>query len=315
MIHTLAFQFEAEKSFLILDQSLLPKQKQFIKIEHPQDIIDAIKKLKVRGANLIGITAGLALAQYALKHPKAKDFHVLAKKLCEARPTAIHLSQVVNQILKQSTPQKKLAQAIAYYKKDQKDCEQMALNARSLINQGDGILTYCNTGTLATSGKGTALGVIRQAFYDKKNPHVFVCETRPLNQGSRLTFWELNEEKIPCTLICDNMLAHLICQKKVQMAFVGADRISANGDTANKIGTYNLAVICHHFKLPFYVVAATSTIDSTIAKGENIPIEQRCPKEVSPYWAGVQASIDNPAFDITPKKLITAIITEKEISY
>lgn len=313
MIQTLAFKFQAKKNFLLLDQTLLPEKKEFIKIEHPREMISAIKKMQVRGANLIGITAGFSLAQYSLKNPQAKDLDLWAKKLMEARPTAIHLSKAIQQIRKQKTNEGKLNQAIAFYEEDKKACEQMAKLSKEFVKKGEGIITYCNTGALATGGMGTALGVIKQSFYDKKQNQTYVCETRPLGQGSKLTFWELNQEKIPCTLICDNMLADLMSQNKIQKAFVGADRISANGDTANKIGTYNLALICRHFKIPFYVVAPSQTIDKNINTGDEIPIEKRPTKEVSPYWAKAEASIWNPAFDVTPKELITAIITEKEI--
>ena len=313
MIQTLAFKFRPKKDFFILDQSLLPEKKEFLKIENPKQMALAIKNLKVRGANLIGITAGFSLAQYAFKNPKTKHLNSLAKMLIQARPTAVHLSKAIERIMKQKTVEEKLNQAINFYEEDKKACKQIARLSKPLIKKGDGLLTYCNTGSLATGGIGTALGVIKQAFKDNKQIHVYACETRPVNQGSRLTFWELREEKIPATLICDNMLAPLMSEKKIQKAFVGADRISANRDTANKIGTYNLALICRHFKVPFYVVAPTSTIDKTLKSGKEIPIEQRDPKEISSYWAKGKADIWNPSFDITPKELITGIITEKEI--
>lgn len=313
MIQSLAFKFHPQKDFFILDQTLLPGKKEFIKIENPEQMASAIKSLKVRGANLIGITAGFSLAQYALKNPTAKDLTIQAEILKIARPTAVHLSKAIDLILKQQTPQEKLNQAINFYEEDKKACEQMAKLSKPLIEKGDGLLTYCNAGSLATGGEGTALGIIKQAFKDNKQIYVYACETRPVNQGSRLTFWELQEEQIPSTLICDNMLASLMSKQKIQKAFVGADRISANGDTANKIGTYNLALICRHFKVPFYVAAPTSTIDSTLKSGEDIPIEQRDPTEISSYWAKNKADIWNPSFDITPKELITGIITEKEI--
>ena len=275
----------------------------------------AIKNLKVRGANLIGITAGFSLAQYALKNPKAKDLKKQAKLLKSSRPTAFPIFKVLDRLLKQKTAEGKLQQAIQFYEEDKKACDQMALLARPLIKKEEGLVTYCNTGSLATGGAGTALGAIKQAFKDKKQIHVYACETRPIQQGSRLTFWELQKEKIPATLICDNMLADLMSKKKIQKAFVGADRISANGDTANKIGTYNLALICRHFKIPFYVMAPSSTIDKKLRSGKHIPIEQRKPKEISPYWAKRKSSIWNPSFDITPKKLITALITEKGIQF
>lgn len=313
MIKTPAFLLEKTKDFLILDQSLLPDKKEFVKIKNPEDMTKAIKKLQVRGANLIGISAGFALAQYALTNPAQEDLNFWAKKLSKARPTARHLSLAVDRIMSKKNPEDKWLEAVKIFEEDQKLCEKLAQNGKDLISSKENILTYCNTGSLATGGIGTALGVIRQAFYDKKNIHVYVPETRPLDQGSRLTFWELSEEKIPCTLLCDNMLAELISNQKIGKAFVGADRISQNGDTANKIGTYSLAILCHHFQIPFYVVAPSSTIDKSLPTGESIKIEQRNPLEVSNYWGGKEASIRNPAFDVTPRKLITGIITEKGI--
>lgn len=313
MIQTPAFKFYPKKKLLVLDQSLLPEKKKFIKIENPKQMARAIQKLQVRGANLIGILAGFSLAQYALKNPKIKNLNSMAKILKNSRPTAVHLSQAVDLIIQQKTPEEKIHKAIAHYNEDQKACEQIAKLSRPLIKSGDGILTYCNTGSLATGGIGTALGIIKQAFRDKKKIHIYTCETRPINQGSRLTFWELKQENIPSTLICDNMLADLMSKKKIHKAFVGADRISANGDTANKIGTYNLAVICRHFQIPFFVAAPSSTFDKSLPEGKHIPIEQRKTKEVSAYWSKNKAKIWNPAFDITPKELISGIITEKEI--
>ena len=313
MIQTLAFKFRPKKDLFILNQTLLPEEKEFLKIEDPKQMALAIKSLKVRGANLIGITAGFSLAQYAFKNPRAKDLIKQAEILKTARPTAVHLSKAVELVLKQKTPEEKLHQAIAFYEADKKACEQMAELSRPLIKKGDGILTYCNAGSLATGGIGTALGIIKQAFKDNKQIYVYACETRPVNQGSRLTFWELQEENIPSALICDNMLASLMSEGKVQKVFVGADRISANGDTANKIGTYNLALISRHFKIPFYVAAPISTFDKTLLSGREILIEKREPKEISSYWATTGADIWNPSFDITPKEFITGIITEKEI--
>ena len=310
-IKTPAFKFRPIKDLLILDQTLLPEKKVFISIENTKQMTQAIKELKVRGANLIGVTAGFSLAQYAFKNPKAKNLRALARQLSLARPTAVHLAQAVQKIMKQKSPEEKLNQAIALYEEDKKACELMAKKAAPLIKNGDGILTYCNTGCLATAGIGTALGIIKQAFKDNKTIHVYSCETRPLNQGARLTFWELQQEKIPCSLICDNMIAYLMSQKKIQKVFVGADRISKNGDTANKIGTYNLAVISRHFKVPFYVAAPTSTIDSQLKAGKKIPIEQRAGKEISTYWNKQKTNIINPSFDVTPRRLITKIITEK----
>ena len=313
MIKTLAFRFRPKKDFFILDQSLLPEKEKWIEIKNPRQMAKAIQDMKVRGANLIGITAGFSLAQYAFKNPKAKNLELLAKQLMTARPTAVHLSQAVAKIMNQDSPADKLKQALEIYLSDKKACSAIGETARPLIKQGDGILTYCNTGSLATGGEGTALAVIKQAFKDDKNIKVYVSETRPFNQGSRLTFWELEKEKIPCHLICDNMTAFLLSQKKVQKVFVGADRISQNGDTANKIGTYNLAVVCAYFKVPFYVAAPCQSIDPLIKKGSSIPIEFRDGKEISPYWSRKKSSLLNPSFDITPRKLIQGIVTEKGI--
>ena len=310
-IKTLAFKFRPKKDFFILDQTLLPEKKCYIPIQNTKQMTSAIKKLQVRGANLIGITAGFSLAQYAFKNPRAKNLNSLAHQLSLARPTAIHLSRAIQKIMKHKTPIEKLNQAIALYEEDKKACNLIAKQSSSFIKNGDGILTYCNTGCLATAEPGTALGLIKHAFKDNKKIHVYACETRPLNQGSRLTFWELKQEKIPCSLICDNMVAYLMSQKKIQKVFVGADRISKNGDTANKIGTYSLAILSHHFKIPFYVVSPTSTIDKQLKSGEKISIEQRAGKEISFYWNKQKANIINPSFDITPNSLITKIITEK----
>lgn len=310
-IKTLAFRFDPKKNFYLLDQTLLPEKRLFLKIESPLQMSQAIRQMKTRGANLIGITAGFSLAQYAFKNPQTRKLKAMAQLLRESRPTAIHLFKAMDKIMREKTPLAKLEQALQIYEEDKKACSMMAQKAQSFIQKGDQILTYCNTGSLATGGIGTALGAIKKAHYDKKNIHVFVCETRPFKQGSRLTFWELQQKKIPCTLICDNMLAHLMSQKKINKAFVGADRISKMGATINKIGTYNMALICKHFKIPFFVVAPFQTIDKKLKKGSLAPIEQRDPSEVSPYWTQKGAKIWNPSFDITPREFITQIITEK----
>ena len=311
-VETLAIKYRPEKELLILDQSLLPEKIQWIPISHPEDMFSVIKNLKVRGANLIGISAAFSLAEYALKESSEAKIKQAGERLKSARPTAIHLFSAVDRILAQTTAAKRLETALSIYEEDKKACEQIAQRAKSLIHSGDQILTYCNAGSLATGGEGTALGVIKQAHRDKKNIHVYVCETRPVNQGSRLTFWELQKEQVPCTLICDNMAAGLMAQKKVDKVFLGADRISKKGDVANKTGTLSLAVIAKHFKTPFYVVAPESTFDRNCLSGQNIPIEQRNAEEISPFWAD-KGTIYNPSFDVTPSDLITGIITEKGI--
>lgn len=311
-VETLAIKYRPAKELLILDQSLLPEEVHWVPISHPEDMHSAIKDLKVRGANLIGISAAFSLAEYALTKPSETEIHKAGDKLKTARPTAIHLFSAVDRVLKETTATKRLEAAMSIYEEDKKACDQIAQRAEPLIQSGDQILTYCNAGSLATGGEGTALGVIKKAHKDNKNIHVYVCETRPVNQGSRLTFWELQKEQIPCTLICDNMIAGLMAQKKVDKAFVGADRISLKGDVANKTGTLSLAVVAQHFTVPFYVVAPESTFDRKCLSGQDIPIEQRSAQEISPFWAD-KAAIYNPSFDVTPSALITAIITEKEI--
>ena len=311
-VETLAIKYQPGKKLLILDQSLLPEETKWIPISHPEDMYSVIKNLKVRGANLIGISAAFSLAEYALKESSEIKIQQAGKRLKSARPTAIHLFSAVDRILAKTTADDRLETALKIYEEDKKACEQIAQRAESLIHSGDQILTYCNAGSLATGGEGTSLGVIKQAHKDKKNIHVYVCETRPVLQGSRLTFWELQKEKIPCTLICDNMAAGLMAQKKVDKVFLGADRISKGGDVANKTGTLSLAVASKHFKVPFYVVAPESAFDKQCLSGQDIPIEQRNAEEISPFWAN-KGNIYNPSFDVTPSSLITGIVTEKGI--
>ena len=312
-IETPAIKYRPTKELSVLDQSLLPEKVQWMAVSDPEEMRSAIQNLKVRGANLIGVSAGFSLAEYALKTSSEEKIQKAGERLKSARPTAVHLFSAVNRILAGTTAKQRLSIALEIYEEDRKACCLIAENARDLIRPGDRILTYCNTGSLATGGEGTALGVIKQAHRDRKNISVFVCETRPVDQGSRLTFWELTREKIPCTLICDNMSAALMAQNKIDRVFVGADRISQNRDVANKIGTLNLAVTARYFKVPFYVAAPAVTFDGNRPSGRDIPIEQRNPEEVSPFWADRGGAVFNPAFDITPFSLITAIVTEKGI--
>ena len=296
-----------------MDQTLLPEQKKFIKIEDPFQMAQAIKDLKVRGANIIGISAGLSLADFALKNPDSKLFQEAARTLKTARPTAVHLTRAVDRLLGFSSPKDKLKEAYRIWKEDKEACERMASIGEKRIASGEGVLTFCNAGALATGGEGTALGIIKAAYKNKKQIHVYVCETRPVLQGARLTFWELQEEGIPSTLLCDNMVAALMAEGKIQKVITGADRVSRNCDVANKTGTFSLAVLSHHFQIPFYVAAPSSTFDEKCPTGKEIPIEQRNPEEVSPFWSSKKTSIHNPAFDVTPFSLISGIITEETI--
>lgn len=312
-IDILPLKYTPGKELLILDQTFLPEQKKFIKIEDPFRMAEAIQSLKVRGANIIGISAGLSLADFALKEPDSVLFQKAAGALKTARPTAVHLAKAVDHLLSFSSPEDRLKEAYRIWEEDKKACEKMASIGEKLILSGEGVLTFCNAGALATGGPGTALGIIKAAYKNKGPIHVYVCETRPVMQGARLTFWELEEEGIPCTLLCDNMAAALMAERKIQKVITGADRVSQNRDVANKTGTLSLAVLSHHFQIPFYVAAPSSTFDEECPTGREIPIEQRNPEEVSPFWSSKKTSIHNPAFDITPFSLISGIVTEKEI--
>lgn len=311
----LALRWSVEK-FEILDQSLLPHEEVWEVIENCDQMIVAIKALKVRGAPLIGVAAALSLAQSALKGKKTTQLLEEAQMLYEARPTAVNLMNCVDRmkIVIKNNPDNIIQTAIDIFNEDVKLCDQIAQNGADLIQDGDQILTHCNTGGLATAGVGTALGIIRLAQSQGKKIHVYVDETRPLLQGARLTAWELQKLKIPMTLIADNMAAHLMSLKKINKIFVGSDRIAANGDFANKIGTYSVAIHAHYHQIPFYVAAPFTTVDCNCESGKNIPIEQRQPEEVLGYkttWAPRNTPVYNPAFDVTPHKLVSGWVMDK----
>ncbi len=308
----------------ILDQQLLPLVQKWIAIDNPEEMILVIQSLKVRGAPLIGVAAALSLADwYQNTKPTRNVFLAQAQRMRDARPTAINLMNAVDRIIK--VPESEIfATAIHLFNEDVKLCEQMSLCASEMIASGDGVLTHCNTGGLATVGIGTALGAISKAWEQKKQIHVYVDETRPLLQGGRLTTWELEQMQIPHTLICDNMAGYLMSQGKIQKTFVGTDRIAMNGDFANKVGTYSVAVLCHYHKIPFYVVAPSTTVDKNCSSGKEIPIEQRKPFEVrgvegsfngafsAVQWAPETSPVYNPAFDVTPVDLVTGIIIDDQ---
>ena len=329
--------------FEIIDQTLLPSIEQYIKIDNYREMVEAIKNMQVRGAPAIGI-AGMSACYLACK--EFQHDHRFSYKMFQAiseieacRPTAVSLSLSTRQVksdLKyeivhdirsdQNFTQSdlannfvaqisKLVDELMAYELDA--CEKMAENGLKYIPENyTSFLTHCNTGSLATYGRGTALGVLKKINENRKI-ELFVDETRPLFQGSRLTAWECNKSDICCTLITDNMVARTIQSKNVQAIIVGADRIAANGDTANKIGTFNLAIIAKHFGIPFYVVAPETTIDENYRTGENIIIEERASDEVTRIKginvAPANSKAFNPAFDVTPAGLITAIITDKRV--
>lgn len=310
-------------SLRILDQTLLPHEEKWITIETNDQMIEAIKALRVRGAPLIGVTAGLMIAKLAVEKSTLPDLLKQARALYEARPTAVNLMICVDRMVKQIKENFGLKiiidLAVQIFNEDVSLCEKMATNGAELITDGDQILTHCNTGGLATAGVGTALGVIRKAHEQGKKIHVYIDETRPLLQGGRLTAWELQKLNIPCTLITDNMAAHLMSLKKITKAIVGSDRIAVNGDFANKIGTYSVAVNCFYHKIPFYVAAPYTTVDTNCKNGSEIPIEQRNPKEVQGFgellWAPKNINVYNPSFDVTPNELVSAWILDKAVYY
>lgn len=304
----------------ILDQTLLPLREEWISLRSVSETITAIQALKVRGAPLIGVTAALSIGQSAVNGASLSQLTEEAHALYQARPTAVNLMLCMNRMIvgidTQKSPVELLNIAVDLFNEDVRLCEAIARNGAELIQAGDNILTHCNTGGLATAGIGTALGVIRKAHQQGKTIHVYVDETRPLLQGARLTTWELKKLEIPYTLITDNMAGHLMKLNKVQKIIVGCDRIAANGDFANKIGTYSLAVLAHYHQIPFYVAGPYTTLDKECVSGDQIPIEQRKTSEVSGVegvfgrveWVAPESPVYNPAFDVTPAELVSGWI-------
>jgi methylthioribose-1-phosphate isomerase len=288
----------------LLDQRKLPDRLEYVTCRNAAEVAAAIRDMVVRGAPAIGCAAAFAIAL----EPKDASYEILAK----SRPTAVNLFWALER-MRQAKDKRAAAEAI--FAEDLAVCRAIGAHGAKLIPQGARILTYCNTGALATAGHGTALGVIRSA--KDKGVAVIACETRPYLQGARLTAWECMQEGIPCTLITDNMAGHLMSRGEVDLVIVGADRIAANGDTANKIGTYPLAVLAQRHALPFYVAAPLSSFDAKLADGSAIPIEERPADEVTGYrgmrWAPQGVAVRNPAFDVTPAALVTAIICEKGV--
>jgi methylthioribose-1-phosphate isomerase len=318
----------------IIDQTRLPIELRYQDCRRVSSIWWAIKRLKVRGAPLIGIAGalGFLLGMQKTKAMKAKPRLKAAKKLynylVSSRPTAVNLSWALNRMQKVvedngSAPKKKILSLLKkevdrIIQEDIQMCFQMSEYGSKLIRSGNSLLTVCNAGGLATSGYGTALGVFYRAKEEGKKIKVFSSETRPLLQGARLTTWELMRNGIDVTLLCDNMAADLMRRGKIDAIFVGADRIASNGDFANKIGTYSLAVLAFYHKIPFYCVAPFSTFDLSLASGTGIPVEEREGREVTSLYfkkpiAPEGVKVFNPAFDVTPSSLLTAIITEKGV--
>src|SRR6266542_995597 len=306
-----------------LDQTLLPHEERWVETADYRVIAEAIRRLQVRGAPLIGIAGayGLALAAAGVE-----DIAAAAAELRSTRPTAVNLSWALDRCLRavdglagaDSVPERLIAEAIAIHEEDIASNHRIGKYGESLLGNARVVLTHCNAGALATGGYGTALGIIRSAHANGRVQQVYIDETRPLLQGSRLTAWELARDGIPNMVIVDGAAGSHIRRGEIDAVSPGADRIAANGDVANKIGTYSLAVLAHENHIPFYVAAPTSTVDLSLASGDDIPIEQRSPEEVTSVGsepiapAGVQAQ--NLAFDVTPNEYVTAIITENGVA-
>lgn len=310
----------------LIDQTKLPLVEEYIITDDYERIAEAIEKLEVRGAPIIGLTAayGLALSVKNLSQDFKSNFYTAYKRLASTRPTAVNLFWALNEIkieFEKNINEKNISdiliqKANIIYLDDINKCEKIAENGQQIFKKKSRVLTHCNTGHLVTAGRGTAFGVIQKAFENDFVEFVYVDETRPLLQGSRLTAFELDKSEIPFSIITDSTAAFLMKQGKVDLVITGADRITANGDTANKIGTYNLAVNCKQHNIPFYIAAPTTTIDKNLEKGEEIIIEERNKSEINSI-GGNKITKENypvysPAFDVTPNSFITAIITEKD---
>ena len=313
-LNSTALRIENQRIW-ILDQTRLPLQEEWLEVTDPQAMVDAIRRLAVRGAPLISIAASACLAIFADGESGREKILETAAFLRDSRPTAVNLMRALDRMLATDlSPERLRAVAEEIFEEDVRLCEGIAKHGAALLEDGDQILTHCNTGGLGTTGAGTAIGILREAHEQGKKIHVYVDETRPLLQGGRLTTWELDRAGVSYTLICDNMAAALMRDGKIHKAVVGADRIAMNGDFANKTGTYSVAVLCHHHKLPFYCAAPWTTVDPDCENGKGIPIEMRNPDEVRGYrdviWAPRECEVYNPALDVTPVDYLTGLVQD-----
>jgi methylthioribose-1-phosphate isomerase len=332
MTPTLRWTGDAFQGRLVLiDQTLLPLECREIECDTHEAVFEAIRSLRVRGAPAIGVAAAYGVV-VGLQPAASKDSGEFRRRLIEvtdrlaaSRPTAVNLFWALDRLKRVADAEtgvaprelivRLLEEARAIEVEDQEMCAAIGRHGAELLRDGAGVLTHCNAGALATAGAGTALSVFFSAVEQGKRLHVYADETRPLLQGARLTAWELSQRGIPVTLICDSMAALVMREKRVEAVVVGADRIAANGDTANKIGTYSVALAARAHAIPFYVAAPTSTFDLSLPTGDGIPIEERKPEEITHGFgrqtAPTGVNVYNPAFDVTPAGLIAAIITEK----
>ena len=323
MVETIVW---TDDGVVMIDQTRLPKEEVYVTCRDYVEVAEAIRSMVIRGAPAIGVAAAMGVALGVLRGDA--EFDVICDKLATTRPTAVNLFWAIDRMKKlyASLAGKPIEEVRARLVEEAQRIrlEDIAINkdigrhGAELVPDGKTVLTHCNAGALATAGYGTALGVIRAAIAAGKHIDVFADETRPFLQGARLTAWELLQDGIPTTIITDNMAGHFLKSGRIGCVVVGADRIAANGDVANKIGTYSVAVLAQENNVPFYVAAPISTLDLTLASGDQIPIEQRSPLEVTHVFgvpvAAAGAAIENPAFDITPHRYVTAIITERGVA-
>lgn len=310
---------------VMIDQTRLPREETYITCRNYREVADAIRAMVIRGAPAIGVAAAMGVA---LGVCEGADFDTVCDTLAKTRPTAVNLFWAIERMRNlyhgtNGSPRDQLCrrmvrEAQQIRLEDIAICQAIGRNGADLVPDGKTVLTHCNAGALATAGYGTALGVIRAAVSSGKNVDVFADETRPFLQGARLTAWELQQDKIKTTLITDNMAGHFLRSGRIGCVVVGADRIAANGDVANKIGTYSVAVLAKENNVPFYVAAPVSTFDLSLTSGDQIPIEQRSATEVTHVFgvpvAPEHIDVENPAFDVTPAKYVTAIICERGVA-
>jgi methylthioribose-1-phosphate isomerase len=314
-----------EDGVVMIDQTRLPVEESYVTCKTYEEVAHHIRAMTIRGAPAIGVAAAMGVA---LGYAQGADFELVCKTIGATRPTAVNLFWAIERMRAlhaslvgrptEDVQAELIAEAKRIRLEDIEINRAIGRNGSGLVPDHKTVLTHCNAGALATAGYGTALGVIRAAVEDGKEIDVFADETRPFLQGSRLTAWELQQDGIPVTIITDNMAGHFLKSGRIGCVIVGADRIAANGDVANKIGTYSVAVLAKENGVPFYVAAPVSTLDLTLPTGDHIPIEERHPREVTHVFGQQIApegiSIQNPAFDVTPNRYVTAIITEKGVA-
>jgi methylthioribose-1-phosphate isomerase len=310
---------------VMIDQTRLPREAQYVTCRSYEEVAAAIRSMVIRGAPAIGVAAAMGVA---LGYAQGADFETVCGALAATRPTAVNLFWAIDRMRRlyrdlgalpvEEIREKLIAEALRIRVEDIAICRAIGANGADLVPDHKTVLTHCNAGALATAGYGTALGVIRSAVGACKTINVFADETRPFLQGARLTAWELQQDGIPTTIITDSMSGHFLRTGRIGCVVVGADRIAGNGDVANKIGTYTLAVLAKENGVPFYVAAPISTLDLTLHSGDQIPIEQRAAEEVTHVYgvaiAPENIAVENPAFDVTPARYVTAIITERGVA-